>query len=467
MDQGRARDLIYPIVEHAAGVAAERLSGSLVEITKRFILDTLAVMIAGKRSPGCAEIVRYARNWQGKPDATLVTGDRAPAPYAALANSMMAHAVEFDDTYEPADVHAYAVVLPAVLAAAELDPERVVAGPEIIAAAAVGVDIAYRLGAAIRNYRGWHPTATCGIFGATLAAGRIAGCDRARLHHAMGIAYSLAAGNFQSVVDGSLTKRLQPGFAARGAVEAVLLARAGITGARDILEGRFGYFPLYEAGEYDAAALTEGLGVSFLGERASMKPYPCCRFCHASIDAALAIAAESDFPSLEAAMRSIAAIEIELPAETYDYVGRPFALGDNPQVAAQFSVAYTVASALLRRRVGLEQFSLAAVSDPDVLALAARVSVVPRHDLGRYGANTVRVRLTAKRSFERRVGVMKGEPGLPLTALEHRDKIASCIAFGGLPAAAAADLAAWAEALDRAPAPLQRLHAIFRAGATS
>ncbi len=105
---------------------------------------------------------------------------------------------------------------------------------------------AYRLGSAIKVYRGWHPTATCGIFGATLAAGRILGLERSRLHHAMGIAYSLAAGNFQAVVDGSLSKRLQPGFASRGAIEAVLLARAGITGAKDVFEGRFGYFPLYE-----------------------------------------------------------------------------------------------------------------------------------------------------------------------------------------------------------------------------
>jgi len=157
----------------------------------------------------------------------MVTGHRAPAPYAAMVNSMMAHAVEFDDTYEPADVHGYAVVLPAIFAAAELKSADRTSGRELVAAIAIGVDIAYRLGSAIKKYRGWQPTSTCGNLTAALAAGRIARCDKDQLHNAVGIAYGMTAGNFQAVVDASLTKRLQRGFSARAAVKAVLLARAG------------------------------------------------------------------------------------------------------------------------------------------------------------------------------------------------------------------------------------------------
>jgi len=455
-------DPIYALLDHAESLRADRLTPSLVETTKHFILDTLAVMIAGKGSAGCAEILGYVTQWQGEPAAILITGGRVPAPYAALANSMMAHAVEFDDTYEPADVHAYAVVLPAVLAAAECAAERRIGGTEIIAATALGVDVAYRLGAALRRYRGWHPTATCGIFGATLAAGRIAGLDRVRLHHAMGIAYSLAAGNFQAVVDASLTKRLQPGFAARGALEAVLLARAGITGARDIFAGTFGFYPLYEAGEYDIAALTDGLGRSFRGEYASMKPYPCCRFCHAAIDGALQIAADGDL-----APENIASVEVEIPAETYSYVGGDFRPGDKPQVNAQFSIAYTVATALLHRRVGLDHFTAEAICDPRVLALAKLIRTVPIEGTGRYGGSTIRICLKSGPIRERRVAVMKGEPKNTMSEAERHAKVKACIAFGGWPERAALELASWTRELDAQASALATLHSIIRKGAGS
>jgi 2-methylcitrate dehydratase PrpD len=453
-------DAIYPIVRHVHAFASEAMPARVIAVTKRFIFDSIAVMMAGSRADGCAVVADYARQWSGPPQATMVTGDRAPAPYAAMANSMMAHAVEFDDTYEPADVHGYAVVLPAVLAVAELSTGCAVSGRDIIVATAIGVDLAYRLGAAIKVYRGWQPTSTCGNLGATLAAGRIAGCDAGQLHNAVGIAYGLVAGNFQAVVDGSLTKRLQPGFSARAAVESVLLARAGITGAKDVLQGTFGFFNLYEAGEYDIGKVTEGLGARFLGELASMKPYPCCRFCHAGIDAALRLAEDFNFPA-GAGDEAIAQVEVDIPAETYDYVGRPFAGGDNPTVAAQFSVPYTVACAILRRRVGLDEFSLRAVHDPAVCSLARRVTARPV-PADRYGAVTVRVQLRSGRLMHQRVEVMKGEPDNPLSDAERLDKARACIAYGGYPAAAFDALAFWADSLEQNAAPLPQLHSIFR-----
>src|SRR5262245_48536874 len=145
-------DAIYPIIRHVHSFDTASLPATTVAITKRFIFDSLAVMMAGSRAEGCATVRSYIGNWNGKPDAVVTGGGRAPVPYAAMVNSMMAHAVEFDDTYEPADVHAYAVVLPAVLAAAEIDPGKSATGRDIITAAALGVDISYRLGSAIKVY---------------------------------------------------------------------------------------------------------------------------------------------------------------------------------------------------------------------------------------------------------------------------------------------------------------------------
>jgi 2-methylcitrate dehydratase PrpD len=451
-------DAVYPFLRHAHGFDSRALSSETVSITKRFIFDAIAVMMAGSRAQGCAEVARYAAQWTGKPDAMTVLGTRVPAPYAAMVNGMMGHAVEFDDTYEPADVHGYAVVLPAILAAAELPSAGRVTGRDLIAAAAIGIDIAYRLGSAIKVYRGWQPTSTCGNLGATFAAARIARYDTAQMHNAVGIAYGLVAGNFQAVVDASLTKRLQPGFSARAAVEAVLLAQAGITGAKDILEGTFGFYRLYEAGEYKVEVLLDGLGSTFLGDRASMKPYPCCRFCHAAIDAALQVTAEPNWKP--AFVDDIASVSIEIPAETYDYVGKPYEPGPNPIVSAQFSAAYTVASALIRHRVGLTEFSPEAVHEERVVALARKATAKPVPG-GRYDAVSVRVRLSSGHAFEKRVSVMKGEPDNPLTDAELRDKARTCIAYGQFPERTVDDLSDWIAGLDEADHPLPKLHSIF------
>lgn len=458
-------DAIYPLLRHAHSFDCEALHGSTVAVTKRFIFDAIAVMIAGSRAQGCADVAGYAGQWSGKPDAMIVTGARVPAPYAAMVNSMMAHAVEFDDTFEPADVHGYAVVLPAVFAAAELKSSMRATGLEIITAVAIGIDMAYRLGSAITTYRGWQPTSTCGNLGATFAAARIARCTAEQMQNALGIAYGLVAGNFQAVVDASLTKRLQPGFSARAAVESVLLAQAGITGAKDVLEGKFGFYRLYEAGEYNATVLTADLGSRFLGDRASMKPYPCCRFCHAAIDAALLIANQADWA--DSSVDDINEVEVDIPTETFDYVGRPFAPDhDNPIVAAQFSVAYTVASALTRRKVGLTEFALSAIQDERVGALARCVKAKPVPG-GRYDAVTVRARLQSGRTFEKRVTVMKGEPDNPLTDAELREKAKACIRYGQFSDQTVDDLSDWVANLDSAEDPLPALHSIFLKGGAS
>lgn len=453
-------DAIYPIVNHVHSFKSLSLSKRVVTITKRFIFDAIAVMMAGSQAKGCAEIAAYAVSWKGEPSAGLVTGARAPAPYAAMANSMMAHAVEFDDTYEPGDVHGYAVVLPAVLAAAEFEAGRKVRGIDLIAAVAIGIDVAYRLGEAIKTYRGWQPTSTCGNLGGALAAARIAACTKEQVHHSVGIAYALVAGNFQALVDAGLTKRLQPGFAARAAVESVLLAKAGITGAKNVLEGTFGFYKLYEANEYDSAILTNGIGEIFLGERASMKPYPCCRSCHAAIDAALMMLQDSKFPSGDR-VDQIARLEVEIPSEVYDLVGRPFAVSDSPEVSAQFSVAYALACAFIRRTVGLSEFSADVIRAPALGDLARRI-VVKTIDSDRYGAVTVRADLKSGEHFEQRVKVMKGEPGNPLNENELANKARSCVAYGGFPPQAADELWSWAEFLDRDPDPISRLNAIFQ-----
>jgi 2-methylcitrate dehydratase PrpD len=434
-------DAIHPILNHVETFRTADLPPHVGQLTKRFILDTLGLMLAGGRAPGCRQILDQVADWGGRPEAFVAGNGRLPAPLAALSNSLMAHALDFDDTHEPADVHAFAVVLPTVLACADVAGGAT--GPQIMAATAIGTDIAYRMGNAIEVYRGWHPTATCGIFGAALAGGRILGLDRDGLHNAAGIAYSLASGNFQCILDGSLTKRLQPALAARGAVEAAILAKRGVTGAKEVLEGRYGFFPLYEAGEYNPAALHDRLGTRFEVEGTSMKPYPSCRFCHPVVDAVLDIAAETDI-----APEDVESVTVVMPPEAYDYVGGPYRPSDSPQVSAQFSTAFNVAATILHRQLGPQEISLEAATDPDTMALADKVETLTNDDPYAFGPVTVTVRLKSGETWERRVVIAKGHPDNPLTNAECTTKLRACVAFGGWSEETADRIAEWVDGLD-------------------
>lgn len=451
MQCAKAVDAIYPILRYAENVTFDVLPQRVVEITKRFILDTLAVMVAGTRAPGCQEVLDQLREWGGKPEATVAgEGLKFPAHYAALVNGMMAHAFDFDDVHEVANVHPGVVVLTAVLAVSELVEK--VSGPELITAIAVGVDVTCRMGLALKRYRGWHPTATCGIFGATLSTGLILGLKNTLLHNATGIAYTLACGNYQCIQDGALTKRLQPGIAAHGSIMAVMLAKRGITGPKNVLEGKWGFYPLYEAGEYDRAKLLDGLGERFEGENLSMKPYPSCRCSHSAIDGTLELCKEAKILPEE-----VDSIRIEMPPEAYDYVGGPFEPGNSPQVSAQFNAAYNVATAVKHRRFGLEHLESQAIQDPEVLALVDRVTIVTNDDPYEFGPVTVTIKLRSGRTYVRRITTMKGHPANPMTDSECMEKLRQCVAYAGWTEKRAKELAEWVSNLNRTDTPVAEL----------
>ena len=449
-------DPIHAVLEHAERMDLRDVPGAIVATSRRFVLDTLATMIAGTRAPGCGQVLEQLAEWGGAPQATAANGRRLPAPYAALANGSMAHAFDFDETHMVADVHGHASVLPAALAAAEVAGN--VSGRELLAAVILGVDVACRLGLSITRDRGWHKTAVCGIFGATLAAGRVLGLRGAALHNAVGIAYSLAAGNFQCLTDAALTKRMQPGFAARAAVESAMFARRGITGAKDVLEGKWGFYRVYyDPGEYDVAPLLDGLGKRFEVEALSMKAYPSCHFGHIAIDAACALAAE-----MRLRAGDVAAVRVEMPAVSHDYLGGPFRVGESPQVSAQFSTAHNVAAALLYGTLGLAQLQTEAIRNPALLALAERVTTVSNGDQDAYGPVTLHITLHSGRTSTHRTSRLpKGDPTNPMTEAERHAKVRGCLAHAGWPDGGAGELIAWVENLERSERPAAELPRLF------
>ena len=418
----------------AAGLRGEDLPAAVADAVRANLLDTLACATAGPTAAGVAEVTALVTEWGGAPQA-LIWGSatRVPAHHAAWVNGMMAHARDYDDTHDAAVLHAGVSVVPAALAAAELNPAAT--GADLMAGVAVGLELVCRLGLATTVgiiESGFIYSSLLGYFGAAAAAARVAGLDAAGIQNAIGIAYSQAAGTHQVTRDAALTKRMQPGLAAQAGVAAVQMSQRGIRGAQNVFDGVDGLFRTYLRGGYDPARLRLGLGAQWELTGLSYKPYPCCRFTHTAIDAALAIAGQAGFDPA-GVDRVVAGVN----RQSFEAVCTPPAIRMRPEtvVQAQFSIPFTVAAALIDREVGLRHFTPEALRRPDILALAARVECAVddaiEHGWSRGVSPTALVVQAGNVAFQGRADVPGGHPDRPMSDAARRAKLLDCLRFGG------------------------------------
>jgi 2-methylcitrate dehydratase PrpD len=419
----------------AAGLRGEALPSHVAEAVRANLLDTLACAMAGRTAPGVAEVAALAAEWGGAPQALIWgTTRRVPAHHAAWVNGMMAHARDYDDTHDAAVLHAGVSVIPAALAAVELNPRAT--GADLLAGIAAGLELVCRLGVATTIgiiESGFIYSSLFGYFGAAAAAARVAGLDAAGIQNAIGIAYSQAAGTHQVTRDAALTKRMQPGLAAQAGVMAVQLAQRGILGAQNVFGGVDGLFRTYLRGGYDPARLREGLCKQWELTELSYKPYPCCRFTHTAIDAALAVASQPGFdPTV------VTRITAGVNQQSYQAVCTPPAIRKQPVtvVQAQFSIPFTVAAALIDRAVGLRHFTAEGLQRPDILALASRVECsldeAIERDWSRSVSPTALVVQAGNVAFQYRADIPSGHPQVPMTPEARRAKLLDCLRTGGV-----------------------------------
>jgi 2-methylcitrate dehydratase PrpD len=424
-------DLAYNLTHHVVQLKFDDLPKNVVRITKKFILDTLGTMVAGSTAPGCSEVVQQVKEWGGKPESTIMLyGGKVPAPNAALCNSMMSHALDFDDTHDIATLHANVSTLPAALATAEATTGEV-SGKDLITAVALGVDMTSRLGLGVVGPLMWNLTSLTGYFGATVAAGKILGLEEEVFHNALGIVYSQCAGNLQCAFDGALVKRMQPGFAAHGAITSCVLAQRGITGAKDIFDGSKGFINVYFRGNYDRIRVLDGLGTVFEGANLSHKLYPCCRYTHATIDATLDIVQHNQIDP-----NDVVEIIAHVTQDIADHVGRPFELRESPQVDAQFSVAYTTAISILKKDVFIDDFLAEnVVSNRRAHELAKKVRIIVDQEPIEKGLTpcTVEIRTKNGGQYRSSVDILRGDPRKPISFDDIADKFRKCAAFSVIP----------------------------------
>ncbi|MBX3628284.1 MAG: MmgE/PrpD family protein [Rhizobacter sp.] len=396
-----------------AGLRYEDLPAEVVAVAKRQILDTLAVAWAGTRADAIEPLRRLIGGLGGAPEAPVwCYGERLPATQAAFLNGMLASALDYDSLHDRATVHPDVVTLPAIMALAE---QRAASGRELITALVAGDELLVRLGLAARSHPGWFYSSAFGVFGAAAAASRLLGLGADQTLHALGIAMSQAAGTQQALLERSLTKRLQTAYAARAGVESALFAQAGVTGPAQPLEGASGIQALYTG--FEAGELLGDLGTRYAITGMTLKKYASCMCNHAPIEATLQLAARHHLRAAD-----VAALKVTISPFMHRLTGAPFEPGDNPQVSAQFSVQYSVASALLRGRFEVRDIEPAAVLEPEVLALAARVQVQVDATAGKFVPAVLELRTHGGATHTLTVDTLPGTPAAPLSeaALHHK-----------------------------------------------
>lgn len=409
------------LAKFASGLRYEELPGEVVARAKMLLQDTVAVACAGVNEPGIRQLMEEVREWGGVGQSSIVgCPDKVPAPNAAFVNGAMGHALDFDDIHDEAHMHVNICVVPALLAMSEA---MHISGREFLAAYVVGLEIASRLALAGRPHMsaGWLPTTVFGCFGAASAVGRILALSPGMMRHAFGIAYSHAGGNRQGLLDGALTKRIQPGIYAKAGLVSARLAKRGVTGAHNALDGAYGLYPLL-VGKYDLSRVAASLGDRFEMMNIGLKLYPSCRSTHRPVDCALELACE-----LGGEVGEIDEVVVTLnsPMEL-QLVGGDFLPGKSTQVNAQFSVKYAVAVALLRKKVLIRDFLEEAIRDPDVAALAHRVRVALDTDRD----VSVDIKLADGRSLGRSAAYSSGHPAKPMSENQLFQKVVDCLRHG-------------------------------------
>lgn len=350
-----------------------------VAAARRVVLDAVGVMLgaSGLAAEARPFIDLAASSGQG-PCRILGTDRTAPAPTAALANGALAHALDFEDAFDIAPGHPNASLVPALIALSQA--EAPIDGRRFLTALVAGCELSCRMGLALRQPMeagGWYPPPILAGFGATAGAAHLLGLSGQGLRDALSLTLCQVTmpGEIKHS-QGTVIRAVREAFPAQAAVQSALLARAGVPGFEEPLEGRSGFYALYAGGQFDPACLLQGPPQGWWIEQLTFKPWPSCRGTHPFIAMALELRG-----SLPADLAAISRIRVRHDAVQAMLV-QPLARKQAPAVAidAKFSIPWCLAVALIDGDVGLDSFRPERLSDPEVLDLAGRIAVEQRAD---------------------------------------------------------------------------------------
>jgi len=380
------------------------------EQAKKCLLDFLGCAIRGTVMPQAQCIKDFTAVVGGNAHAGILgVSSLNSSVNAALANGYLGHILEMDDVDKESISHPATVVIPAALSIGEWQRST---GAELLTAIIAGYEVMLRIGAAVTpaHYQIWHTTATTGVFGSVIAAGRMLKLSKEQLTWAFGNAGTMASGLWEFLNDGAMSKYLHAGKAASTGVFAAQLAITGFTGASQILEGKQGFFAGYARQEIEQNLFLD-FNSKYRTVTVSFKPYPCCRHTHSAIDCAKALSLQA-VPVLQ----DIKHIRID----TYKAAAQVACFEDPIDTRqAQFSLKYCMARALISGNIGLDDFSQEKLADKTVRALMDITSVMIADEIDQQTPSAwpcrISLEFSSGRTIHEYVAYPKGDPENPLS----------------------------------------------------
>ena len=370
------------MAEFVAGLTFEAIPPEVIARIKLLILDALGCALFGARLEWSRILCETLAGVDSTPACGVWgMGQRLSAPHAALANGALVQSFELDDVHRQGVLHVGAVVLPPLLAIAEM---RGMTGRDFLRAAVAGFEIGPRVGMCMgpqHLVQGWHSGATVGVFSAAAGASAALQLLPAKTVHALGIAGTQASG-LMAAQFGAMVKRMHAGRAAQSGLYAALLAERGFTGITDVFENPYGGFcTTFSASpdHFDRAELISGLGERFETVRISVKLYSCVSTNHTSLDALRKMQERHAFSAAD-----VERIVVRCSRATLEHAGWPYR--PEGMTAAQLNLPFCIATLLLEGDVFVEQFSPDAIRDRERIALSRKVEVMEDPEITARGA---------------------------------------------------------------------------------
>ena len=407
------------------------LAEEVVDRTRYLLLDFLGCAIRGTLTNSTITVLLLAERKKSVQGQIPIIGTaRSSEPsFAALAVGTAAHSLELDDVVNSGSLHPAVAVIPAALSTGY---ERRCSGAELLTAIVIGYELMVKLGIALQpaaHYRqGFHPTGTCGVFGAAAATAKLMKLAAHEMTHALGIAGSQAAGSLEFLADGAFTKRFHAGWAAHSGVLAAELAKDGFTGPATIIEGKFGFLHGYSQ-ESDPEAVLKNWSTPWEVMNSSIKPHACCRYKQGPIDCIMEI-----MESQELRAEEIERVDIAILDAGFDLVAEPVEQKMDPMsvVDAQFSMPFGAALAILRKDAFLDRYQMNEINDPEIRDFMKRIRCLRdtelNNDFPRKWPARVVVHTTDGRNFEHRLDHPNGDPENPLSWAEVLDQLTTLAA---------------------------------------
>jgi 2-methylcitrate dehydratase PrpD len=414
---GQDKKIAEVVSEFIVGCKYEDLPKETTEKVKHYMVDVIGCMVGASREAQSQALLDVVKEDGGNPDSSVFAhGFKTSVMNAALMNGTMGHIMDFDDDHREGTMHPTVVVFPAVFALGE---KLKVSGKELMRALILGLEVMIRVGESFLGksyYQGFHPTGTCGVFGAAAGCALLLGLDVKRTTYALGLAGSFTSGTLEWRTEGSWQKPLQAGHPAMFGVLSAFLAEKGFIGARTVFEGPDGFIRAHSFKDiFDYGRITDTLGKKWEMMDTSIKVHACCRFAGPVADCAL-----------DLYRQGVRAKDVKgILAKVNDWTIKVLCTPPEPKyrpithVDAQFSLPYTIAVAICKNKTGPWEFKEGVLGDPEVLKLADKIAweldpaaeaVYPKAY-----STTIVATLNDGREVVSHVDYPKGDPENPVT----------------------------------------------------